>query len=327
MNMKGHTKTLALVVMLIVSYPSNAQNDIEELLDRLKPELFEPGIISTGEFEYGSSLSEDENTFAFVKAIRGFERSVLVYSNKENGKWSRPEVFPFSGKWHDTNPYFQGNDTLYFTSRRPTDEEGVTGSNLWVSVRIDGQFQEPELLKSFNDQHSVIYPTIDSQKSVWFSSVRPGGKGGLDLFVSKWGGESYLEPEAIDYLNTSGHDADPEISPDGNMLVFTSTREGGLGHFDLYLCLKNSDGSWSNPINLGKSVNSPYMDSDPIFSKDGKYLFFSSDRIEITDHYDPPITSYEQLTQKVNGIDNGLMNIYVMDVSLLLEYVINSIEN
>ena len=142
---KIHAVSISLwLLLLLPNHTAFSQQTLEEVLVNLKPKLVAPGVISTGDFEYGSSLSEDGKTFAFVKAIRGFERSVLVYSSLENNQWSSPEIFPFSGKWHDTNPYFIGNDTLYFTSRRPVKDETINGSNLWMSVRSNNGFGDAE---------------------------------------------------------------------------------------------------------------------------------------------------------------------------------------
>lgn len=291
---------------------------LSEVLDRLEPELFLPGIVSTGDFEYGSSLSKDEKTFAFVKSIEGFQRSVLVYTQQAENGWEEPQLFPFSGEWHDTNHYFhEPSERFYFTSRRPSGVEGVSGSNLWF-VPLDSLFTaQPKLLPGFNDEYSVIYPTVDQDMNVRFCAGRPGGLGGLDLYISTFRNNQYQTPQPLSVFNTTRSDADPELSPDGQLLAYTSQREGGLGHYDLYIAIRQENGDWSQPVNLGPKINSPYMDSDPIFSKDGTRLFFSSRKVIPMGKWPEKNTSYEALQSSLHSPDNGLMNIYVVDIKEL----------
>ena len=311
-----------MTCLVFASNPCHSQR-VKEVLEKLEPELFLPGIVSTGDFEYGSSLSADEKTFAFVKSIDGFQRSVLVYTQHDQNGWQEPKVFPFSGEWHDTNPYFHElSRRFYFTSRRPSGVEGISGSNLWY-VPIDSLFTaQPKLLAGFNDEHSVIYPTIDSDLNIRFCAGRPGGLGGLDLYISTFHNNQYQAPQPIASLNTSRSDADPELSPDGKLLVYTSQREGGFGHYDLYASVKQENGEWSEPVNLGPKINSAYMDSDPIFSKDGTRLYYSSRKVMPQMKRPEKITSYEALQSTLHSPDNGLMNIYVVNIEALKEYLL-----
>lgn len=310
-----------MISLVLVLSPGFGQS-LSEVLDRMEPELFLPGIVTTGDFEYGSSLSKDEKTFAFVKSIEGFQRSVLVHIQRGENGWQELQVFPFSGEWHDTNPYFhEPSRRFYFTSGRPSGVDGVSGSNLWF-LPLDSLFiAQPKLLPGFNDQYSVIYPTVDEDLNVRFCAGRPGGLGGLDLYISTFQNNQYQAPQPLSAFNTSMSDADPELSPDGQLLAYTSQREGGLGHYDLYIAVKQENGQWSEPINMGPKINSPYMDSDPIFSKDGARLFYSSGKVMPMRKRPEKITTYEQLQSTLDSPDNGLMNIYVVDIQALKEFL------
>ena len=52
----------------------------------------------------------------------------------------------------------------------------------------------------------------------------------------------------------------------------------GFGEADLYICWKNTDGTWSKPINMGEEINSEYVEFAPSISADGEYLYFTSER-------------------------------------------------
>ncbi|WP_316844646.1 OmpA family protein [Pedobacter psychrodurus] len=71
---------------------------------------------------------------------------------------------------------------------------------------------------------------------------------------------------------STGH---PALSPEGNILVFTSDRPGGFGGTDLYYCVKSGQGEWTSPVNLGKQINTEGNEMFPSFDHDGN-LFFSS---------------------------------------------------
>jgi Tol biopolymer transport system component len=72
-------------------------------------------------------------------------------------------------------------------------------------------------------------------------------------------------------LGTS--DTSPFISPNGNVLLFYSTRPGGEGDADLYVSFKKQ-GDWSEPVNLGPIVNSSEEEDNPVVSPDGKQFYF-----------------------------------------------------
>ncbi len=66
------------------------------------------------------------------------------------------------------------------------------------------------------------------------------------------------------------------ISSDGNVIYFSSERTGGFGGLDIYKSEKTSDGKWSEPVNLGETVNTNFDEDAPFISPDGKTLYFSS---------------------------------------------------
>jgi outer membrane protein OmpA-like peptidoglycan-associated protein len=65
------------------------------------------------------------------------------------------------------------------------------------------------------------------------------------------------------------------LSPNGKLLYFSSDMPGGLGKTDIWYCEKQRDGSWSKPVNCGKTINTPNEDSFP-YLDDGGTLYYSS---------------------------------------------------
>lgn len=75
---------------------------------------------------------------------------------------------------------------------------------------------------------------------------------------------------------TDKWDSQPTISFNGQEMVFTSNRTGGLGGADLYITRRKPDGSWGTPENLGNVVNTPENEISPFLHSDSKTLYFSS---------------------------------------------------
>lgn len=68
------------------------------------------------------------------------------------------------------------------------------------------------------------------------------------------------------------------VSPDGNYMFYSGCNfPNGFGSCDIYCSIRTENG-WSNPINLGKNVNTKYWESQPYMSSDGVTLFFVSNR-------------------------------------------------
>ena len=137
----------------------------------------------------------------------------------------------------------------------------------------------PPVNTSYGDSGSCI--SADAL-AIYFTSNRPGGQGGWDLWfatratrTAPWG-----EPVNLGTpVNTSDHDVVPAISPDGLSLYFTSDRPGGYGDFDLWVTTRVSiSDPWGEPVNLGTMVNSNVWDARPSISADGLSLYFGSNR-------------------------------------------------
>jgi Tol biopolymer transport system component len=97
-----------------------------------------------------------------------------------------------------------------------------------------------------------------------------------DLYCSRLIAGSYSPPVKLAYpINVPTYDENgPFITPDGNLLLFSSDRPGGNGDSDLYAS-KKIDGGWSTPKNLGPKVNSDLREATPALSPDGKILYFT----------------------------------------------------
>ena len=132
----------------------------------------------------------------------------------------------------------------------------------------------------FNDReysvgHAALTP--DGQ-TLYFSSDKPGGYGGVDLYKSvrdqsgNWASPVNLGPT----INTTGDEMFPFVAEDGT-LYFSSNGHVGLGGLDVFSTTPNKD-SWSAPENLGFPINTNSDDFNYIIDKDNKNGYFASNR-------------------------------------------------
>lgn len=87
--------------------------------------------------------------------------------------------------------------------------------------------------------------------------------------------KSTFSPQKMN-INTKYIECSPSLSPDGNTLYFISNRPGGFGGKDIWSTERKSNGNWSEPVNLGSTVNTKDDDESPFMMADGATLYFSS---------------------------------------------------
>jgi hypothetical protein len=142
----------------------------------------------------------------------------------------------------------------------------------------------PVLNSEFNERHPAISP---NGLSLYISSDRPGGLGGVDIWVSQrtsidapWGPPQNVEP-----INTVYNEAAPNLTPDGHWMYFHSNRPEGCGGDDLYVSYRkdtSDDFAWEPAVNLGCQVNTEFDDDGPTYFEDNETgrvtMYFNSNR-------------------------------------------------
>lgn len=138
-------------------------------------------------------------------------------------------------------------------------------------------------------------------KDLYFASRRPGGYGGIDIYVSRLQANGYYsEPENLGpNINTAGDDQCPFIHADNQTLYFTSNYWPGYGDDDLFLSRKQADGKWGKPQNLGYPINTIEKEGTLFVAADGRTAYYASDRADSKGNLD--IYTFE-LPQSVQPI-------------------------
>lgn len=133
-------------------------------------------------------------------------------------------------------------------------------------------------LSPLNTARNEGAPSIsaDGQTFVFTACNRKGGYGKCDIYISKRTKRGWSKPLNIGKpINTPDLERQPSLSPDGRTLYFTSDRPGTDGLEDIWVSHLEGE-KWSEPINLGDSINTDGMEWAPFIHPDGKTLYFVS---------------------------------------------------
>jgi hypothetical protein len=137
--------------------------------------------------------------------------------------------------------------------------------------------------------------------------------------MSRYENGRYSKVESLgETINTPGG-AHPFVAPDESYIIFDSHTTGGeeYGGVDLFISYRDKEGQWCRPINMGKNINSPYLDKRPYVSSDGKYLFFASNRIS-TELPEEPVT-LSKIRKLAQVPANGHQVIYWVNAGVIAQ--------
>ncbi|MBN1661203.1 MAG: PD40 domain-containing protein, partial [Anaerolineae bacterium] len=204
------------------------------------------------------------------------------------GGWTAPEPASFSGEYDDVNPFIRPDgQALYFSSRRPPAGSDTPRAHyqIWFVERAGAGWSDPsELALPLESAGGEMSPTLTRDGTLYYVADYPS-LDGEGVYRAPLAGGEYGMPERLDFLLNTGQvvEVEPFVAPDESFVLFYSAGrpdnlapDGRVG--DLYITFRDSQGRWSEPQNLGRSVNSTGEESTPSLSPDGRYLFFASNR-------------------------------------------------
>jgi Tol biopolymer transport system component len=243
------------------------------------PKLFAEGVINTSADEYGPTFTPDGRTLYFARRVSRSGPEFIMVSQLSNDRWGEPRTAEFSGEFFDKEPFISPDGKrLFFASQRPvagTEAKKGRDFDLWYVEKTGRNWGSPNHLGPLvNTPGYENYPAVTMDGTLYFASVRDGGKGQNDLYRARLVNGEYTKPENLAEINTPNTDADPYVAPDGSYMIFSSDRPGSFGQGDLYVTY-NRGGKWSEPRNLGATFNTNEYEYTPMVAPGGKYFFFS----------------------------------------------------
>ncbi|MGE5457223.1 MAG: TolB family protein [Methanococcaceae archaeon] len=279
-----NTLYFRLIFILSIFYSSgtiiSSQDTINHSKDPFEPVPYLPGIVSLpGTF--GITFMPDGKTVYFARLNPETKKPVIMKSTFREGAWTSPMTAEFSGKYPEGDPFISPDGfKVFFWSTRPTDGSVIqSGSpNIWVAYRTPSCFGNPVCLSSELNIPAGGFPVVSAKGSLYFFTGQGDGTNETDIFKSVPVNGEYTDIENLGtQVNTKYSELDAFISPDESYMIFSSNRPGGFGKLDLYIS-RNSEGKWSEPVNLGNKINSAANEYCPSVSPDQKYFYFTSER-------------------------------------------------
>lgn len=177
-----------------------------------------------------------------------------------------------------------GRTALWFSRNR---RGGAGGYDIWITRRTRSEWS-PATPVTFNTPGRDFDPAFSRDgRFVYFSSDRPGGFGGDDIWRVPVTRAGFGEPTNVGpSVNSDGREWAPMLSPNGSALLFASDRVGGAGRHDLYVA-KMTNGRFSPASALPGTINGPGDEFDGTFLADGRTIIYSratdiaKDRIDL----------------------------------------------
>lgn len=205
----------------------------------------------------------------------------IYHSARQGTLWKSASNagLPLNSETHDATVALSADGQTILIYRT---HSNLTGGNLLMSQREDEHWSEPQLLdKRINSeyQESSACLSVDG-RMVIFSSDRPGGFGGKDLYrVRRLPNGEWSLPKNLGPTVNSARDEDaPFLTADGQHLYFASNGHATMGGYDLFRSALIADELWNSPENLGYPVNTVGNDIFLTLDATGSTGYFSSAR-------------------------------------------------
>lgn len=242
-----------------------------------------PGQVNTAGAEDSPFITPDGDTlyFFFTPDVKiPAEKQLLdgvtgIYrSKKVNGEWTEPEriILQNPGGLALDGCEFVLGGTMWFCSAR----EGYDGIHWFTADRVDGIWQNWQIA-DVDPEYQVGELHISSDgNELYFHSEKPGGKGGLDIWVSKKVDGKWQDPINVSAVNTADAEGWPALNPGGDELWFNS-------NYSIWRSRK-INGEWQEPELIVSGLA-----GEPSIDRDGNvyfvHHFFDGDKMIESDIY------------------------------------------
>jgi flagellar motor protein MotB len=244
--------------------------------------------INTADDEYWPSITVDGQTLMFTRQVSSGRAIIrtqedFYISHLHNDQWSKAVSagYPLNTSQNEGAQTLSSDGRyMYFTACDKPDGQGkcdiyfssFDGKNWTLPMNIG----PPVNTRAWESQPSVSA----NGRMLFFTSNRPGGLGGMDLWYSildedgKW----KIPVNLGKTINTIGDEMSPFIHFDGKTLYFSSNGRIGMGGSDIFISKMNDDTTWTEPVNLGYPINTYNDEMGLIIDASGQKAYFSSRR-------------------------------------------------
>ncbi|MCX6267421.1 MAG: putative Ig domain-containing protein [Bacteroidetes bacterium] len=241
------------------------------------PQLFAPGIVTLpGRNEAAITFSPDGAlVFFYIEKYPQPGNPFTLYATYTNNHWTTPDTIPFSYGRATGEPFFSyGGNRVYMYATNALNHTGIV--DLSYSERQGANWSDPVSMGNPPNSEAYQYhPCIVGDTSVYFSS-NAGDVCRCQYENGVYQGRVIL-PVPINHMGSPTW-GDPYVSPDESYMILKSIRAEGYGQNDLYIAYKKTNGTWTNPKNLGNIINTPADETSGDITPDGLYMTYGSNK-------------------------------------------------
>lgn len=263
-----------------------------------KPVNLGPSINSKFK-DYLPALSADEQTLIFARTlprdttkevtpVNSNEDFFISKSDADKWRWAKNIGEPINSPLNEGAQTLSPDGQLFiFTGCENKvygygdKRKGFGSCDLFYSYKQGAFWTDPKNLgQVVNSKNWDSQPTLSSDgRTLYFISNRTGGKGGMDIWMTRIGENGqWSVPKNMSELNTERDEMSPFVHPDNATFYFSSQGHYGLGKHDLFVARKNSEGIFTNPVNLGYPINTNGDEFGLVVTAKGTKAMYASGR-------------------------------------------------
>lgn len=253
-------------------------------------------VINSNKADYNPFITDDEKTLFYTsnrKYISDFQEYTNdIYMSNVTfwGRWGTAKSISSKINTSDEQEIMTGmsrDGEWVFVEP----DNSVASFDILLSKSVKGRYGDPEVLGlNINSKERESGATVTMSKdTLYFSSKRPGGFGGLDIWMTiKLPDDSWGLPQNLgENINSSDDENMPMLSPDGNTLYFCSNGNNSMGGFDIFYSKRNNfEEKWPRPKNIGYPINDLNDNMSIALSEKGRYGYIAAIRKEGFGDYD-----------------------------------------
>lgn len=275
--------------------------------------IFAPGIVGTGMYTRDIAISPLGDEIYYGVSLGGYTYTTILVCRQIDGRWTDPEVASWCS---DPNTMYlepamnHAGDKLFFLSTMADGDEEAGDQDIWYVERREEGWSEPlNVGPPINSENAEFFPSLTADGHMYFTRAAKGSQLN-QIYRSKLANGVYQEPELLPpQVNCGSNRFNAFISLDEEYIIVPALgMEDTYGGADYYIAFRDEQDKWSDPQQMGPTVNSAAMrEWSPHVSRDGKYMFFMSDR---TKNARAEEWNYDAIKTMHNNPGNGNASIY-----------------
>ncbi len=290
-----------------------------------EPELFAPGLLSTGLHERDVLVLPSGREIWYGLMDLGI--LTVMSTRLVDGVWTEPRPVPF----HDDPEFACFEPTLsadgsrvFFLSNRaaPGQEqgEGWANQNIFTARRTaDGWTGATALPPPVTSDEAEYFPSLAADGTLYFTREDAAGAA---IWAAEPEGDGFAAPHRLPpAVNRTGRVFNATVAPDeGWIIACVGDDPANLGAIDYWISFRGDDGAWRQAVNLGTRFNGPDTRAASVsLAPDGSVLFFSSRR-EVGEPFPDHRVTPAELRRRRGEPGCGSADLWWIDAGVLADY-------